>query len=163
MQRKWSTRGRVLATVAAALVASAAFAVVAEARANPSKTIIRETETHTITSPCSGNVVLQSRRHFVFHGVDDGAGGVHVLGHVNEHHTGTDSLGGRYVGSSAGTFTLNAPRGATAETSVASFVLVRKGEGWRKDDKHVHSLVHVTTNAKGQITAVRMEYREICR
>jgi hypothetical protein len=112
-----------------------------------------------ITTSCSGEeVIISGESHVVQHSTGNGNASIAVV-HINFHLAGTGASGTRYVvnehvqgvttSSSANTF-----------TSEARLVAVAQGNA---DNLIIHTFIHTTTNANGEITSQTFEFETECQ
>lgn len=112
-----------------------------------------------ITTACNGEeVIISGESHVVQHSTVNGSTGVGVV-HINFHLEGTSASGTRYVvnehvqgatvSSEANTF-----------TSEARLVAVAQGNA---DNLIIHTFIHTTVNANGEITSETFEFETECQ
>ncbi len=135
------------------LLASPLFAQAVVTREN-----VRVPFDFQITS-CSGEtVVFLGEAHILQQSAGNGHAG-HFIVHINFHLEGTAPSGTRYVVNEQ----VNGPSssgGATTLTSEARLVAVAQGA---EDNLIVHTFIHFTQNANGEITAESFEFEAECQ
>lgn len=107
---------------------------------------------------CSGEVVtFTGESHVLQHSTGNGNANVSVV-HINFHLTGTGASGTRYVVNEEvnGTSTF---AGAGTFNSEARLVGVAQGSA---DNLAVHTFIHTTVNANGEITSTSFEFESDC-
>jgi hypothetical protein len=111
-----------------------------------------------ITS-CSGEVVtFTGESHVLQHSTaNDNTG--HAVVHINFHLEGTGPSGTRYVVNEHVNGTINSGAAGTF-TSEARLVAVAQGSA---DNLVVHTFIHTTVNANGEVTAQSFEFETDCQ
>src|SRR5829696_6042036 len=147
-----------VAAVMAAIVTLAAGTALAQAQTTTINERIPLTPDDTPFNPCTEEpLVLEGTVHLMFHATDDAAGGVHFKGHSNIQGQAVSSSGAKYVVNSVGNsgFSVRADSlESFTFTAPTHLNFIRQGSEMAEDDFTLRGLIHITQNAKGQLTAV---------
>jgi hypothetical protein len=112
----------------------------------------------TIITTCSGEeVIFVGESHVVQHSTGNGNASVGVV-HINFHLEGTSASGTHYVVNEE----VNGAEvfaAASSFTSEARLIAVAQGNA---DNLIVHTFIHTTTNANGEITSQTFEFESEC-
>ena len=153
----------------AALAFAALAALLLAAGLGPARPAAAETRTtrvpFSVTLPsCSGGepITVEGTLHLVQRAGADAAGGTHAGFAYSIHGQGTDASGVRYVLAYASSYAAytRADGGAVWTNTIAD-VLVRQGES-HPGDGQTHVVLHLTTNANGELTANFEHGRGVC-
>ena len=154
---KWSALFSVLGLLALAGATAAGGADTTESYTVPA--------TFSYLSDCTGEFVTgEGMMHVTEHHSEDGA-----HDHVTIHSWDSDAIGmpsgQRYVGSVLESESSNSHGDGSTFTLVTTVVLNRVGEDRvpRADDMVVHTIIHFTVNANGEMTVDRVEMHDECR
>lgn len=146
---------RALAVLAAILVSAAAYGQATVTQENVIVPI------DFVITACNGEtVIFTGESHMVQNSAANG-NGAHSIVHINFHLEGTGPSGTRYIVNEHlnGPFTLTFT-GADTQTSEARLVAVAQGS---EDNLIVHTFIHTTTNANGEITSTTFEFESECQ
>ena len=117
-----------------------------------------------IPNDCSGEVVdFTGSFRVVFAATPDGKGCFHIVSHANASQVkGVGRLSGaQYVGAEADAFNLNFnASGSTTVDAPSSFAMIGKG---RVPDFRIKTILHITVDANGRVTATTDRYEIVCR
>ncbi|PLS02473.1 hypothetical protein [Neobacillus cucumis] len=112
---------------------------------------------------CNGEFIqAEGVSHVVLNMTPDGNGGFHLVSHDNFHATGTgDVTGSRYVvnGISKNTQNVKAPFPSTT-TTISRLKVIAQKQG--VPDFFTDFIVHITVNANGEVTAIKIEFDFDC-
>jgi hypothetical protein len=145
-----------LALVLSSVVVTLATPLPAQAQAQntTSNERIPLTTDETQDNPCTGEpLVLKGTVHFVFHGTEDAAGGVHFKGHSNLQGQAVSASGIKYIVNSVGNNGFSVRAGSLESftfTAPTHLNFIRQGSDMPEDDFTLHALIHITQNAKGR-------------
>ena len=167
-----ANRVRVVVVMVSALAVAGGLLTLAVVLAKPAQaqaeTIMdNDRSTFNLTSGTCGEELaqIQGTLHTVAHTTIDATGVRHIRGHFNEQGQGEGTISGdKYVFHDVfnlrENLTGDEPGDHVTFTVTETAKLIRQGSTTPTDDQQVKSLVHVTINANGEVTAdvVKIEF-----
>ena len=148
----------------AALAALLLAAVLGPAHPAAAETLTTRVPFSVTLPSCSGGepITIEGTLHLVQRAGADAAGGTHFGFSYRIHGQGTDASGVKYVLVQRSSYADNARAGGGgAWTNTIADVLVRQGES-HPGDGQTHVVLHLSTNANGELTANFEHGRGVC-